>query len=54
MASLTCARDSFKQHFLELRETNKDLKGQFKELEMQITTCMKEGKLREDKENEVP
>jgi hypothetical protein len=33
---LTRARDNFKQQFLELRETNKELKVSFKELEAQV------------------
>jgi hypothetical protein len=38
--TLERARDTFKQQFLELREVNKDLKAQFKQIESQMQQLM--------------
>lgn len=48
------ARDSFKQQYMELKEINKELKSQFKDIEMQVTDCVKSEKLRVEKENVEP
>ena len=54
MEKLTRARDNLKEQIMELKEVNKELKSQFKELEGQVSECIKEGRIREEKENEIP
>ena len=51
---ITRARDSFKQQYLELKEANKDLKAQFKDIESKVTHCISDAKLKELKENQRP
>lgn len=43
------ARDSFKTQFMELKEINKDLKAQFKQIESQLQSAIST-----QKENQVP
>ena len=51
---MTRARDSFKQQYLELKEDNKDLKAQFKDIESQVTHCISDARLKEQKDNQRP
>lgn len=51
---MTRARDSFKQQYLELKEDNKDLKIQFKDIESQVTHCISDARLKEQKDNQRP
>ncbi len=48
------ARDSFKQQYLELKEANKELRQQFKDLEGKVSSCVTAAKIKEEQENMRP
>lgn len=48
------ARDAFKQQYLELKEANKELRAQFRDLEAKVSSCVSAARAKEDREKLRP
>jgi len=48
------ARDTFKQQYLELKEANKDLKGQFRDIEGKVVACVTAARAKEERDSLKP
>jgi hypothetical protein len=48
------ARDTFKQQYLELKEANKDLKGQFRDIEGKVVACVTAARTKEERDSWKP